>query len=491
MSADNSERRNRDGMEPVSERAEMRSAVSETANIEPKSLADFGQDILDAAKRLYFLPVILSVVFCAIFCLRARSVFNPVYQASATFTVNVTNMSSKNSATYSINLAKQLSNTFPYIFKSDVLNNLIMQDLGLDEIPATITAQAVGDTNLFTMNVFSRTPQTSYNVLKSAISNYPKVADFVVGNTELTLISETGLPEKPINDISYKTELAKGVAVGCAAALLIIVLSTLTRTTVKSADELKTMLNLRNIGSLPYIGRRRRGETSRIEITDPDASKSFCDAIRLVRSRTERLCRENGYRVILVASSMPGEGKTTAATNLAMSFALSGKKTALLDCDIRKPSAMGELANKDAADISDYLRGSAGLDDIISEPSENLLVLNSKTPSDEAAELLGTERMRGLIDELLERVDYIILDSPPASVIADAVVLSNLADCVLYVIRQEYTKKSRILDGLNHLSNGRAVFLGYILNSADGGSGGYGYGAYGRYSRYGRYARYG
>ena len=292
------------------------------------------------------------MLFCTIFCVRARTVYNPIYQASATFTVNVTNANSKSSATYSINLAKQLSNTFPYIFESDVLNNLIQQDLGISEIPATITADPVGETNLFTMNVYSRTPQMSYNVLKSAIDNYPKVADLVVGNTTLTLISESGIPEKPIYDVSYKTELAKGVLVGCAAALVIIVISTLSKNTVKSADDLKSMLNLRSIGAVPYIGRKRRGEGSVIEITDENASKSFCDSIRLVRSRTERICAENGYRVILVASSMPGEGKTTVATNLAMSLAISGKRTALLDCDIRKPSTLGDLTNQKQSGIA-------------------------------------------------------------------------------------------------------------------------------------------
>lgn len=464
----------------------------ETANIAPRTASDLIQDMIDAVKRMYLLPIILSILFCVALCVRARFAFNPIYKASQTFTVNVENIGSHSSPTYTVSLAKQLSSTFPYIFSSDVLMNFIKQDLDLEEIPATISAEAEGDTNLFTINVFSRTPQTSYRVLQSAIENYPRVADFVVGNTTITTISETGIPTKPMNDISYKNELLKGVGLGCAVSLVIIMIATLTKNTVRSSDDLKSMLNLRCIGTVPYIGRKRRGESIMIEITDKNASKSFTDAIRLARSRVERACAQNGYRVILVASSMPGEGKTTVATNIAMSFALSGKKTALLDCDIRKPSDLGDLATQKEAGIAEYLYGVVGIDEIINEPAENLLVINGKTPSNEAAELLGTQRMNELIDELLEKVDYIIIDSPPASVIADAVVLSNLADCVLYVIRQEYTKKSRILDGLNHLSNGKAVFLGYVLNSANTGGSGYGYyGAYGSYSRYGRYGRYG
>ena len=456
----------------------------------PLSFADFLQELLAVFKRLYVLPVILCILCSAVFCIKARADFNPIYQATATFAVNVSNYNSRNSATYSVSLAKQLSETFPYIFSSDVLNNLIRQDLDLETIPATITAEPVGETNLFIIKVYSRTPQMSYQVLRSAIENYPRVADFVIGNTTLTLISDNGIPRKPINTILYTKEIMKGVLLGLLLSLAVMVVATFTKATVRDSDDLKSMLNLRCLGNVPYLSRKKRAEKNMIEISSPDVSKNFADSIRLIRSRTLRACEELGYGTILVASSMPGEGKTTVAANLAMSMAMAGKKVALLDCDIRKPSDLGDLATQKEAGLAEYLNGLVALDDIINEPAENLIVINGRTPSDEAAELLGTARMKELISELKQRVDIIVMDSPPASVIADAIVLSNVADCVLYVIRMEYTRKSRILDGLNHLANGGAAFLGYVLNSSDS-SGGYGYGAYGKYSHYGRYSRYG
>ncbi|MBR6109025.1 MAG: polysaccharide biosynthesis tyrosine autokinase [Clostridia bacterium] len=456
------------------------------------SITDFLHEFISVFRRMYLLPIILSVILSVILCVRARLEFNPIYQASATFTVDVNSASTKSSPTYSVSLSKQLSETFPYIFSSDVLINLIQQDLGLSSIPATITAEPVGQTNLFTIKVFSRTPQMSYNVLQSAINNYPRVADFVIGNTGMTLISDSGIPTKPTNSLSYKNELLKGVLFGCLGSLVIMIIATFAKNTVKDSDDLKKMLNLRCLGNVPYISRRRRANKSIIEISSPDISKSFSDSIRLIRSRIIKACDEAGFRTILVASSMPGEGKTTVAANIAMAMAMAGKRVALLDCDIRKPSDLGDLTTQKEAGLAEYLNGIVGIEDIVNEPEENLIVINGKTPSDEAAELMGTARMKELIEELLQRVDYIVMDSPPASVIADAVVLANISDCVLYVIRQEYTRKSRILDGLNHLSNGRAAFLGYVLNSADSDGGyGYGYGAYGKYARYGKYSRYG
>jgi len=454
-------------------------------NVKPINATEFIMELYRAVKRLYLLPIVLSVIFAVGFCYYARVTFNPIYRSNATFTVSVNNVSNRSSQAYSSATAQQLSLTFPYIFQSGVLSNLIMKDIGLTDLPASISLTAVGDTNLFTLSVISRTPQMSYTILESAINNYPKVAEYVVGNTDIELLSAPSMPSTPVNSISYKDQIVSGVLWGCGAALVFIVVMTLTKTTVRNPNDLKTMLNLRCVGNVPYVSRRKRSgeERKMLSLANEDVSKNFADSMRLIRSRTEKTLDENKYRVLLVASSMPGEGKTTVSTNLAMSLAMSGRSVALIDCDIRKPSSMGELTTQKESGIVEYLNGLVPLDDIINTPVENLIVINGKTPSDEAAELLGTDKMRGLVDELLQRVEFVILDSPPAAVIADAVVLAGIADCILYVIRQEFTRKSRILDGLNNLARGNAVFLGYVLNSASSSGSGYGYGSYSRYSR--------
>lgn len=353
---------------------------------------DLFKELLRALRRLYLLPIILSVLFSVGFCYYARVTFNPIYMSTATFTVTVNNVSSRSNQMYSAATAQQLSLTFPYIFSSGVLSNLIQKDIGLTSLPASISLEAVGDTNLFNLAVISRTPQMSYTILESAINNYPKVAEYVVGNTDIQLLSKPSMPTAPINSISYPTQIVNGVLWGCGTALVFIVVMTLTKTTVRNPNDLKSMLNLRCLGNVPYVSRRRRGgeERAMLSLSNEDVSKNFADAMRLIRSRTEKAFDESRYRVMLVASSMPGEGKTTVSTNLAMSFAMSGRKVALVDCDIRKPSSMGELTTQKESGIVEYLNGLVQLDDIINTPVENLIVINGKTPSDEAAELLGT-----------------------------------------------------------------------------------------------------
>lgn len=452
-------------------------------------IEDFIPDFLNALKRLYMVPIILSIVFALLLLLYVRATFDPQYKASATLTVSVANASPQSSPTYSVSLAKQLSATFPYIFSSDALSNMIKQDLGTNSVGGTIYASAIGETNLFTIDVTARDPQTAYNVLISAINNCTKVADFVVGDTVTTIISEPEIPLSPANTFSYKSIIVYGALIGAAIGLILVAISTRIKTTIKDSEDVKSILNIKSLGSIQNIGRRGRGEGVLIEVAAPNTPKDFSDSVRLLRSRVDRACSEKDYKVILISSSMPGEGKTTVASNLAMSFALSGKKTVLLDCDIRKPSSFNAMTNGVENGIVEYLSGNASMEDIVCEAADNLLLINAKKPSDDAAEMLGTDRMKQLLDELKEIADYIIIDSPPASVIADAVVLGDLADCIVFVVRQGYTKKYRVLDGITHLSTCKAELLGYVMNTA--GSAGSGYGAYGRYGRYGKYGKYG
>ena len=473
-------------------------ALAESSSIKSIDLKKFVPDFIDAFRRMYTIPVTLALVFILLAMLYGKMFFNPKFSASATFTINVEDESSNTSSEYAtVNYGQRLSETFPYILSSDAMINLIKQDLGSTAISATVKASAIGETNLFSITVEASAPQTAYHVLKSAIKNYTKISDFVIGKSVLTQISEPEIPSKPSNELSYKMQFVAGAAIGFVIGLAVITITVLARNTIRDTDDIKKLLNIKSLGNIPSYGHRSKQGEAFIGISDPKTPKDFADSIRLLRSRTEKVCSESGYKVVLISGSMPGEGKTTVASNLAMALALSGKKTALLDCDIRKPSALAEITKDTEKGIVEYLNGDASIDEIISHPYENLIIINAKEPSDEAADLLGSDRMSALIDELKKVTDFVVIDTPPAALIADGVVLADYADCIIYVIRQDYTKKSRILDGISNISTGKAEFLGYVLNTAyssDGrgyGYGGYGYGGYGRYGKYGKYGSYG
>jgi len=219
-----------------------------------------------------------------------------------------------------------------------------------------------------------------------------------------------------------------------------------------------------------------------------DKPKSvLSEGFRTIRSSLQFLYKKqqvSGSKTLMITSSISGEGKTFCSINIATVFALSGKKTVIIGLDLRKPRLADEFNLKNSIGVVNYLIRQNSLDEI-TNPTQiaNLDVILSGPIPPNPSELILSDAMKELIDELKQKYDYIILDTPPVGLVSDAIELAQYADVTLYIVRQNYTKKdmisllnTRIKRG--ELNNASIVFNGYE-NKAKYGSGyGYGYGAY-------------
>lgn len=440
-------------------------------------------DLLRGVKRLWWLGVALILLLPSCLAWRTARSYYPVYQASASFTVFVSNPLYSGIRTYNSSTAAQMERTFPYILTSGVLNERVMEKLGVSYLPS-ISASTMSGTNIFTLSVTSGDPQLAYDVLNATIECYPDVAEFVVGPTEMHLLDESGVPDTPINRINYTSAVKRGVTIAVvlwAAAVLVLAL---TRSTIHNEKELERLISLRCIGMVPAARKRRKGEGCPI-LTRENDRFGFGESIRLLRIRVEKEMRGQGQKILLVSSAIPGEGKTTVAANLAIALAHKGKRTLLVDCDLRNPSIAALFGRKNSPGLSAYLNGTAAAEEIIC-PMEirNLYAVFGGPPVANASELLARAQAREFLEAVRGVFDYVILDTPPSSLLADAAELAELADCAIMVIRQNCAPKSRILDGVQTLSDGGLPLIGCVLNGVEhltlsGSSGYYGYGKYG------------
>lgn len=450
-------------------------------------------DLFRVAKRVLWLAVLLVVIACAFFVWRTHSTYHPLYRATASFTVSVTNPLYSSVRTYNASAAEQMEKTFPYILTSGALSDVVKEQLGLDVLPS-ISASVLENTNIFTLAVTSDDPQLAYDVLGAVIECYPSVAEFVVGPTEMSQLDESGVPTEPINSKNYVSAVKRGVLVGAALWAVIVLLLAMTRTTIHNEKELEQLVNLRCLGMLPMTRRFRKDKngTACPLLTRENDNYGFGESVRLLRIRAEKEMREQGQKVLLVTSAIPGEGKTTVAANLAIALAHKGKKTLLVDCDLRNPSVAAVFGKENGKGFSDYLKGKAEAGKVIQPlETENLFAAFGGTPVANASELLAQEKTRGFIEDVQGRYDYIILDTPPSSLLADAAELARLADCAVMVIRQNFASRSQILDGVQLLSDGGIPLIGCVLNGVGrgllkGSSSYYGYYGYG-----GKYRSYG
>lgn len=233
--------------------------------------------------------------------------------------------------------------------------------------------------------------------------------------------------------------------------------------------------------------RSNRAEYLLSEETPFDVTEAFRN---LKAALSVSVPKKEGGVTIMTTSAYPEDGKTTVTVNLALMFALSDAKVILLDADIRKGRVAKYFKCKSAPGLSDYLSGQNTLDEVIhhSHVNDNLSFIACGTHSPKPYELLESEEMKSLLDELRKRYDYIIIDTPPVLLLSDALALATVTDGTVVVCRHQVSYISDIERALDTLSFAKANVLGVVVNDYKELKTSKGYGGYKKYYYYNSYS---
>lgn len=439
--------------------------TNETTDNYPKiDLIELLRGLWRSCRHLLVEGIVLTVVIMAALCAMTWRSYTPRYQASASFTVKVANPFYAESQYYNSSMAEQMAKTFPYILTSGVLSQEVKETLGISYMPS-VSASAMGNTNIFTLTVTSTDPQLAYDVLNCVIEVYPTVAEFVVGSTKMTLLNESGVPQNPVNSLSLTSSAIKGAFVGIVLWLGICVLYALTHRTVNNEEQLGALVNLSCLGKLPTV--RGLSADSKVcpIITESNDKFGFNESVRLLRVRVEREMEKNGSKVLLVTSTIANEGKTTISVNLATALAQKGKRTLLVDCDLRNPSVAGIFGQSGETGLAEFLRGEVSLKDVLYRTqTADLCTMFGGRPVSNPEELLRSKKFREMIKAARNSFDYIILDTPPCALMADAAEIVSLADCALLTVRQDFACRQQILEGVQTLGENDRPIIGCVMN---------------------------
>ncbi len=462
-----------------------------TENIKDVFVTVYLNDIIKALQRFWWVCVAAAVLFGGYSAINQKINYVPEYQSDVTLTVNTQNASGAISGVsvysfyYDSTTASLLSSTFPYILNCNLLQEAVCEDLGVPALPARVSASAVPGTNMFTLTAKGRDPQVTYDVLVSALENYPSVAKYVVGHITFEILKQPVVAASPSNTVNYFNEAVKGAIVGVFFGLLFIFIYILQRKTVKTKTDIKNQLNLDSLAVIPQVTFKKRampGDKSLL-FTNPDIGSGFPESFRVLRNIFVSSLNEN-EKIIMTTSSVPGEGKTTIATNLAIALADHSKKILLVDGDIRHPS-IAPLLGIDPESIEyDTV---TDLYKIAYLEKYKLHILIPTPAENEQSGYFSSGNIKQMFESLRDSYDYILVDTPPCGLISDALFIAQYADAAIFINYQDAVRISRVKSTLDSLMSTDIHILGCVLNGTVQGFSGYGYYGYGYGYGYGKY----
>ncbi len=261
---------------------------------------------------------------------------------------------------------------------------------------------------------------------------------------------------------------------GLLIPFIIIFVLSLFETKVDSEEVIKQLT------SIPILGRIAFDKGGKSMVVKHGSRTAVNEMFRLLRTNLNFINHNKKNQIIMLTSSISGEGKTFIAINLGMTLALSNKKVVLLGMDLRKPKLASYLGVSQNKGISNYLIGQNGIEEIIHQHEENanLSYITCGAMAPNPGELILSSRMELLIKELSAKFDYVLIDTPPIGLVSDALQLRSFVDNTLIVVRQNVTRKVMVKHLENMVSKKELEKASIIFNGVKQGKSYYGYGGY-------------
>ena len=269
-----------------------------------------------------------------------------------------------------------------------------------------------------------------------------------------------GVPIKPKKALIVVLATFLAGLVGVGLSLLLDMLNN----TFKSTSDVENKLNLPVLGILPLIKKKQRKEVA--HLFETDSNKAFSESIRTIRTSMVLAGLDKPHKVMMVTSSVPGEGKSTIAANLAIALGQM-EKVLLIDADMRRPALAKNFdLPVGTPGLANLIAGTATLEQSIQQMHGVDMISAGAVPPN-PLELLSSPRFAELIETLKGQYDRIVVDSPPTQAVSDALMLGTLANALIYVIKSDDTSIPVAVKGVGQLLQSNAPVTGVVLNQVD------------------------
>jgi len=443
------------------------------------------KDVLQAVRAGWWIlvcSVLLAVAAAGFLTWRAT----PLYSSSTELFVS-TSATTDTSTAYQGNLfSQQRVTSYAQLLTGEELAARVVDELALDLTPAEVagkvSATALPETVILQVTVTDPSAQRAQDIATSLGRQFSQMVTELetpegsdASTVKVTTVETADLNETPVSPNATRN-IALGGVLGLLVGLGLALLRSRLDNTVKTNEDVARLTGAGVIGTVledPQLAKEHL-------VTDLDEHSVSAEAYRAIRTNLQFLNVDNPPRVIVVSSSVPGEGKSTLAVNLGVALAQSGSRVMLIEADLRRPRVTRYMGLISGAGLTNVLAGTASLHEVAQPWGDGkLTVLGAGPMPPNPSEMLGSAQMRGLLDDLRQTFDFVVIDAPPLLPVTDAAVLTVLSDGCVVSTRYGNTRREELTETAAVLQRIDGKLLGVVLNRvppAAGAARGYGYG---------------
>ena len=431
--------------------------------------------ILRALVKDWWMIITAGLVGAIIAYIMVGSAYTPSYTSSMTFIVSSKGSTSNLS---DLSAANEMAETFSEVLNSRLLKKKVQQELNLSYLPGEISTSVVEETNLMSLNVDAPTPEHAFKIMKSVLNNYSQITEYVLSNVVLDVLEPPSVPMAPSNPVSARDMMQKYALIAMALMTALLALIDYLKDDIKNEKEVEAKLDAKIFGTIYHEVKNKslrskfKKSKKGILITDTTSSFVFVENYKKLRTKLMYKAKKAGAKTILVTSVLENEGKSTVAANIALALAQKSNRVVLVDGDMRRPAIYKILEKKleKNQELGEFLNGNISIDKILQYDQKTglHLLIGSKHYAN-STEMISRDMMRGLMNGVRKSADYVVIDSPPTSLVADAEILAEYADASLLVVRQGMATARHINDTIDILENGSSELLGCIYNDVKTG----------------------
>ncbi|MFB2555290.1 polysaccharide biosynthesis tyrosine autokinase [Herbiconiux liangxiaofengii] len=410
----------------------------------------------------------------------------PDYQATSKVFVSVQSSGSVSELTQGGTFAQSQVKSFADIVTTPVVLQPVIASLGLqtdvNQLARRVTATSPIDTVIVEITAVDSDPRQAAEIANAVASSFQNtVSNLVPVNAEgiepvkITVLQQATVPRSPFTP-NVPLNIAFGGLIGLALGIGAAVLRETLDTRVRNERDVEQITDAPIIGGVAFDSRTTQNPL----VVKDDPRSPRAESFRTLRTNLQFL-NVGSERSFVITSSIPGEGKSTSAANLAIVIALSGQRVLLVDADLRKPKVAAYLGLEGGAGLTDVLVGRAQPTDVIQRWGEtNLYVLPAGRIPPNPSELLGSKAMVSLIQSFEKSFDTILFDAPPLLPVTDAAILANNTTGALLMVAAGRAHKAQVRGAITALANVGAKVAGVVMTMVPTkGPDSYGYGRYG------------